>query len=97
MDQKIVKRIEDILDKEVRPYLEKHYGGVKLLRVDEGNVSIRLLGQCSNCPSANHTVENIIENALKKELPEIKKVIIDNTISEEILDMAKKMLRIKND
>lgn len=91
------QRVQKILDEKVKPYLAEHYGDVELIEVKDGIVKIKLLGQCSGCPSAKYTVEDLIEAKLKAEVPEIKEVILDNEVSKELWDMAKKILKQRNE
>ncbi|MCY6959764.1 NifU family protein [Clostridium brassicae] len=85
-------KVEDILNKKVKPSLQSHNGDIKLLEVKDGVVKVKLLGQCSGCPSAKYTLEHVVETALKEEIPEIKEVIAIHEVSEELLDMARKIL-----
>lgn len=58
-----------------RPELVKHGGNVDLLGVTpDGVVLLRLTGACSGCKYASATVHNIIEKALREQLPELKRV-----------------------
>jgi Fe-S cluster biogenesis protein NfuA len=88
--------VEKVLEKEVRPYLQEHYGDVLLMDVNDGIVRIKLTGQCKNCPSAKFTVEDVIEAALKRNLKGIKEVVLVNEVSEELLDIARKILSKKD-
>jgi Fe-S cluster biogenesis protein NfuA len=88
----VFERVEKFIEERIRPYMQGHSGDVKLLSVEDGVVSIRLLGQCSGCPSAKYTVEDVIEGSLRKEIPEIKQVIVEQGVSEELLQMARKFL-----
>ncbi|WP_027623884.1 NifU family protein [Clostridium lundense] len=88
----MIKEIENVIDSEIRPYLKEHYGDIELLGVKDGVVEIKLIGQCSGCPSAKYTVEDVIESNLKEKIPGIKKVILVNEVSQELLDMARKIL-----
>jgi Fe-S cluster biogenesis protein NfuA len=90
-------RVQKILDEKVKPHLAEHHGNVELLEAKDGVVKIKLLGQCSGCPSAKYTVEDLIETTLKQEIPEIKEVILDNEVSKELWDMAKKILKQRNE
>lgn len=89
------ENVEKVVESKVRPYLQSHDGDLEILSVEDGVVKIRLLGQCKNCISAKHTVEDVVETTLKKEIPEIEKVIVENYTSEEILDFARKILNKK--
>jgi Fe-S cluster biogenesis protein NfuA len=58
-----------------RPELVKHGGNVKLLGVSPDNVVlVKLTGACSGCAHASSTLHNVIEKALKEQLPELNRV-----------------------
>ena len=70
-------RIEEAL-KEVREMLVMHGGGVELTEVTEdGVVKVRLTGGCVGCPSAQMTMVDVVEKAIKSKVPEVKRVIAD--------------------
>ncbi|MCB2296070.1 NifU family protein [Clostridium algoriphilum] len=92
----MLAEIEKILEKNVRPKLADHYGNVELVSVVDGIVEVKLLGQCKGCLSAKYTIEDIVEAELKKEIPEIKKVVLINEVSDELLDQARKILNKHN-
>lgn len=84
--------IEKILEVKVRPKLAEHYGNIELVSYDNGIVKVKLLGECKGCLSAKYTVEDLVEVTLKEEIPSIKKVILINEVSKELLDQARKIL-----
>ena len=88
----MIDRIKDIIDREVRPKLALHDGDIEILKVEDGIVEIKFLGACSGCPSAKFTIEDLVEKELKKEIPEIQKVVQIYDVSPELWDMAKKLL-----
>ena len=88
----MLEQIEQILDEKVRPQLALHGGDIRSLSCEDGVYRFRLLGQCSNCPSSTITTQNVIEEALRQELPQIQKVVLDQPVSEELLEMARKIL-----
>lgn len=88
----MIKKIEHVLDQYVRPKLKEHYGDVAVLGFQDGVLEINLKGQCSNCPSAKFTVEDLIEKEIKKHVPEVERVELINSVSDELLDFAKKIL-----
>ena len=53
---------------------------------------MRLTGACRTCPSAQYTIEDVVKEILCNEIPEIKDVILDTSVSEDLIDMAKKIL-----
>ncbi len=69
------ERVEKALRK-IRPYLQRDGGDIQLVSVsDEGVVRVRLTGACKGCPMAAVTLKNSVEATLKREIPEVKKVV----------------------
>jgi len=92
----IFEKIEKIFETNVRPKLADHYGDIELVSVKDGIVEVKLLGQCKGCLSAKYTIEDLVETALKEELPSIKKVILINQVSKDLLAQARKILNDSN-
>ena len=88
----MIKKIEDILENDVRPILLSHEGNVKILEYRDGILRIKLTGKCSGCPSANITNEEIIKKVVMDKCAEVKDVVLVNEVSPELIDMAKKIL-----
>ncbi|MBQ9853485.1 MAG: NifU family protein [Bacilli bacterium] len=70
----IEKKINKVLDM-IRPYIRNDGGDVEFLRFENGVVYVSLVGACSECPLADHTLESGIESALVNEIPEVIKVV----------------------
>jgi Fe-S cluster biogenesis protein NfuA len=69
------QRISSALDK-IRPYLEADGGGITLEEVtDDYVVKVKLHGACDGCPFSYQTLKAGVEQALHKEIPEIKEVV----------------------
>jgi Fe-S cluster biogenesis protein NfuA len=69
----LLRRIEDVLDSDVRAGLAADGGGVELAGIDADNiVQVRLLGACQGCSSSLYTLTMSIERALKVRIPEIR-------------------------
>jgi len=52
------------------------------------------VGQCAGCPSADLTSETVVEAELVKALPElVRRVAVVQTVSDELWEQAKKLLR----
>ena len=69
----LLRRIEDVLDSDVRAGLAADGGGVELAGIDADNiVQVRLLGACQGCSSSLYTLTMSIERALKTRIPEIR-------------------------
>jgi len=89
MDEVLFNKIEEVLDANVRPALFAHMGDLEVCDLDdEGTLWILMTGECAGCPSADETVMNVVEKELLSRIPEIKKVEIDNGISDDIYDQA---------
>ena len=89
-----LKRIEEVLDEKVRPSLRAHGGEIQVDRLEDGVLYVKLLGQCAGCPSADLTNETLVEAELVKALPEVvKKVSVIQTVSDELWEQAKRLLR----
>ncbi|MCS7019910.1 MAG: NifU family protein [Cytophagales bacterium] len=74
----LLTRVEKALDS-IRPYLEADGGNVKVMEITaENTVVLELLGSCSSCPMSMMTLKAGVEQAIIKEVPEIKAVIAVN-------------------
>lgn len=87
--------IQKILDEKVNPILEQYYGGAVLTEYTEGVAWVKLTGACDSCPDSQETLENVVRLILMDEMPEIAGVCLDNTISSDLLNFAKKILNKK--
>lgn len=71
----IKERVEKALQT-VRPYLQSDGGDIELIEITEDmSVKVKLTGACHGCPYSMQTLKAGVEQALIKEVPEIKKVI----------------------
>ena len=94
MNEEALKQIEAVLDEKVRPSLRAHGGEVQIDALEDGVLYIKLLGECAGCPSADLTNESLIEAELVKNLPElVQKVTVVQTVSDELWEQAKRLLR----
>lgn len=74
----LLERVDKALDA-IRPYLEADGGNVKILEItSENTVILELLGSCSSCPMSMMTLKAGVEQAIIKDVPEIKSVIAVN-------------------
>lgn len=85
-------RITTVLKEKVDPVLSAHFGGAVLTGIEDGTVYVKLTGQCASCPSAGETLESVVKEILMAEIPEIKDVVLDQSVSEDLLDMARMIL-----
>ena len=88
------EQIEKVLKEKVDPVLAQHYGGAILTGLSEDKtVKVKLTGACASCPSAQYTIEDIVKAIVMEEIPEVRDVVLDTSVSEDLIDMAKKILR----
>jgi Fe-S cluster biogenesis protein NfuA len=68
---RVARVIEDL-----RPLARDDGGDIELVDVlDDGTVQLRLLGACVGCPSASMTLTQGIEKNLRREVPEVRRVV----------------------
>ena len=92
----MLEKIEKTLDLYVRPQLSEHYGNLEVLSFQDGTLEVKLLGQCSNCPSSKYTIKYIVEHELKKYVSEVKNVVLIDEVNNELIDFAKRILSHEN-
>ncbi len=71
--KKIEEKVIKIID-EIRPFLMSDGGNIEFIKLEDNIVYIKLLGTCSGCQMVNITLKEVIETAIKNEIPEIKEV-----------------------
>ena len=67
------ERIEEALNK-IRSGLKAEGGDIELVDIKDNIVYVRLKGACETCPMSVLTMKNLVENSIKKEIPEVKAV-----------------------
>ena len=95
MDAAYKIKIEQALDERVRPYLLDHEGDIKIVSCEDGILHIQLIGQCCGCPAAAMTTENVVKKEMLEAMPELKDVILDDGITEDMIAFAKQFLNTK--
>ena len=67
-DQKL-QLIEEIIEKEIRPYIELDAGGIQIVELKENDeIIISYEGACTTCPSATGSTLSAIQNILNSRL-----------------------------
>jgi Fe-S cluster biogenesis protein NfuA len=73
-------RIQSALDS-IRPYLIADGGNVEIVEISEENdLTLSLIGNCKSCNMSAMTFRAGVEDAIKKEVPEVKSVTEINQI-----------------
>jgi len=88
-----IEEVERVLDESVRFRLRMHGGDIRLVDITpEGTARFRLTGACAGCPGASRTMEEVVEETLRKHIPGLRGVEVVHGISEELLEEARKFL-----
>ena len=94
MDERnITSEVEAVLDEYVRPYLAAHGGNLEVAGVEGGVVFFHLMGRCAGCAAADQTSEELINRELVERVPGIKRAVLANGISPELLGQTMALLR----
>ena len=83
----IREQVEQILEERVRPMLHSHGGEVRLVDVRDGNVLVELQGA-----SADLSTKGFIEDTLRAAIPGLNAVELEQTVSDELLRFARRIL-----
>lgn len=61
-----MKLVEEIIEREIRPQLQKDGGDIELLDIEGNNVEIAFRGMCAGCQSAAFTRQDFIQAKLRE-------------------------------
>jgi Fe-S cluster biogenesis protein NfuA len=71
----MIRKVEALLDEQIRPALAAHGGGVEVVDIDNGKLFLRLQGGCQGCSSSSATLKDGIERLVLEHFPDIKEVV----------------------
>ena len=80
------ENVQEVLDDYVRPGLQSDGGDISLIKIEEDNIYVQLVGACSTCPSSIATMKMGVEMLLKEEFPTLNEVVDVTALSPEELD-----------
>ena len=86
----IEEKVKKVLQENVDPILSEHYGGSVLTKIEDDVAYVRLTGSCATCPAAQDTIKDVVRNAILGNVEGIRDVILDDSVSDELLDFAEK-------
>ena len=86
------EQVRKVLREKVDPVLEAHYGGSVLTKIEEDVAYVRLTGSCGTCLAAQDTIREVVKVAILGNVDGIKDVELDDSVSDELCDIAKKLL-----
>jgi len=70
-----LENVQEILDDMVRPALQGDGGDISLVKIEDDNVYVKLVGACNTCPSATATMKLGVEALFREEFPAMKDLI----------------------
>lgn len=73
-DSPVVKRIKQVLNREIRPVVAMDGGDVVFAKFEEPVLYLRMKGACAGCPSSQATLKEGIEVRLRELIPEVQEV-----------------------
>lgn len=71
-----IKKIEEVLEREIKPGLRKDGGDIELVDVDGDFVMVSLRGACKSCNKSQTTLKDYVEKKLRE-------LVLDSLIVEE--------------
>lgn len=105
MAQQLAERVEEVLDRTVRPWLAHHGGGIEVISLEmngldatdavggEGaTVRVRMTGGCTGCPAASAELSEFVAAEIQNRLPEIRAVVPVQGVSDALLAQARALL-----
>ncbi len=61
-----IRRIEEVMESDIRPRLRKDGGDIELVDVEGDRVLVALRGMCANCQVARFTLKDVVEARLRE-------------------------------
>ena len=83
---------KNFLDQVVNVQLQLHGRSASSTSYQDGVAWVKFHGACASCMSSSETLELVVKEGIMTALPEVRDVRLDDTVSEDLLDMARKIL-----
>ncbi len=90
-----LENIKKTMTEKVDPLLEQHFGSSTITGYENDILYIKLQGACASCPSAQDTVNDVIREIVMNDHPEVKDVVLDTSVDQDLIDFAKELLSKK--
>lgn len=68
--------ISSFIEKNINTALGEHRGSCEVSNLEDGVLSLRLVGGCAHCPSSRLTMYEFIVPTLQESFPDLKDVIL---------------------
>ena len=69
----IENKIKEKIDK-IKPFLYNDGGDIEYVKYEKGVVYIKLSGACAGCSMIDYTLNDVVQEILVNEIPEVKAV-----------------------
>jgi Fe-S cluster biogenesis protein NfuA len=74
MSNEIVNKIKQVVDKDIRSFIEADGGRIHFVDYSDGVVRVKLSGACTHCAAIEFTLKGGIEKILMLQVPEVQSV-----------------------
>lgn len=74
MNEELINYIKEVIEKDIKGFIESDGGKIKFLEFKDGIVKVRLSGACAHCSAIDYTLKAGIEKILQLKIPEVKAV-----------------------
>lgn len=71
-----VIRVQEVIDKTIKPMLESDGGSLELVDIKDNVVIVRLKGRCAVCPSSHVTLKHTVEDQLREFIS--KEIVVES-------------------
>jgi len=61
-----IRRIESVLEEEIRPVLKRDGGNIELVDLADDKVVVRMMGMCQGCTTSALTLKGLVEEKLRE-------------------------------
>ena len=69
------KKIEAVVESDIRPMLADDDGDIEIIDIKENLVYVSLTGACASCPGASGTIQHVVEKTLREKVDDSLRVI----------------------
>lgn len=87
--------IEEALE-EIRPYVHSHGGEMELVSIDNGVVTLDLMGACDGCPSSMVTLTQGVEQILRDRWPQFRGLQVAGEEKPAAQEQPQQLLQIQS-
>jgi Fe-S cluster biogenesis protein NfuA len=66
VNQELLKKIAEVIDKHIRPSLDMDGGDIEIVSLVDKALSVRLKGNCCGCPRADETLKYGVQKTINQ-------------------------------